>query len=154
MYTCLPMHGCPPMRNHTAQVCPAFQMHENGFRACPMGCLPCVKHEFPPVLCVSKRGTTHGGSMHRCPPMHGCPTQETTHWKSVAPSKWISMHRLCVPRVAYFICSINWYISIEFQWGGQPCMGIHAKMSGQAWQSPMRFHKLEVCPAFLRHKGG
>ena len=41
--------------------------------------------------------------MHRCPPMHGCPPQETTHWKSVAPSKWISMHRLCAPRVAYLM---------------------------------------------------
>ena len=69
-----------------------------------------------------------GGQRHMGVPCTGVrpcmavPPQETTHLKSFPPSKWISMHRLCAPRVAYLMGSIIQHLSIEFQYGGQPCM--------------------------------
>ena len=38
---------------------------------------------------------------------HTVSTIETAHWKSVAPLKWISMHILRAPSVAYLMFSIS-----------------------------------------------
>ena len=64
------------MRNHTVEVCATFQMHLSWYGECPSSWLPCVQHKLPPTYCVSiGPRAVHGGFMHRCPPIHGYPTQ-------------------------------------------------------------------------------
>ena len=55
----------------------------------------------------------------------------------------------CVPQGLLTLCValVNIYL-LSFNRGDSHAWGFHAKMSCQAWQAPMRFHKLEVCPAF------
>ena len=109
MYTCLRMHGCPPWETtHWEIVNLSIACRWVG--SMPLGLFTmCLSWISARSICF-ERG---GGQRHMGVPCTGVrpcmavPPQETTHWNSVAPSKWISMHRLCAPRVVYLMGGIS-----------------------------------------------
>ena len=58
----------------------------------------------------------------------------------------------CVPQglLTLWAALVNIYL-LSFNRGDSHAWGFHAQMSGHAWLSPMRNHKLAVCPTFQRH---
>ena len=161
MYTCLRMHGCSPWETtHWKIVNLSIACRWVG--SMPLGLFTmCLSWISACSICFERKGgggggtTTHGGSMHRCPPMHGCPptrnyTLELCCTFQMDLYAQIVCPKGCLLYGQHTLTSIYW-VSIG---GTAMHEGFHEKLSRHAQLSPMRNHKLEVCSTFKKHVCG
>ena len=124
-----------PMTNHTLEVCPAFQMHVDGYRACPLWVVYHVfSMSFHLFFVFRKGGQRHMGvqctGVRPCmavPPTRNytlevfCTFQLDLYAQIVCPKG-------CLPYGQHKLTSIYW-VSI---WGTAMHEGFHAKLSRHA----------------------
>ena len=150
MYTCLSMHGCPPWETTHWKFVPLSNACR-WVQSMPLGLFTMCLAWVSTCSLWFERGDSDTWGFHAqvsahawLPPPPPPPTKNYT-MEVFCTSLCID----CVPQglLALFVALVNIYL-LSFNRGDSHAWGFHAKRSGQAWQAPMRFHKLEACPAF------